>query len=376
MQYVFPNPKHLLISSENNKINTSDYQDEQLHLLERVFLNHNISCECVNIIDSANVILYDFELFNFGISFNKIKTLEKSLKMFLKSENVTIDFSKNNIGFIVSIPKENRKLITTGDCLCKIDFKQKNSLIVPLGLDEYNNPVYININKMPHVLISGTTGSGKSVCINNIIASLLFNSEPYSLQFIMIDPKQVELIYYNDLKGFMPIPVITNVYKAATILYNITHKMDSIYKMIQSKKCRNIDEYNKISENKIPKTVIIIDELADLMIQNKKEIEPLLVRIAQLGRACGIHLIVATQRPSREVLTGLIKVNIPSKICFKVPSSINSRVALDTSGAEKLLGNGDGLFLNSNGDSIVRFQSPFISTEEIEKTIKYINSQL
>ena len=152
--------------------------------------------------------------------------------------------------------------------------------------------------------------------------------------------------------------------------------MDNIYRLIQSKNCRNIDEYNAISNEKIPKTIIVIDELADLMIRNKKEVEPLLVRIAQLGRACGIHLILATQRPSREVITGLIKVNIPARICFKVPSAINSRVTLDTSGAEKLLGNGDGLFQNSDGSSLVRFQSAFITTEEIERTINYINSEV
>ncbi len=370
------NEKLLNISNSLYKNIDSESQEEQLRILERVFLNCNISCECKNVIDSPNVTLYDFEIFNYGISFNKIKILEKSLKMFLKSDDVTICYSQNNIGFTVSVPKQNRKIIKTIDCLSSINNIQENSMIVPLGLDEYNNIVNIDINKMPHLLIAGTTGSGKSVCINNIITSLIYNSEPYSLQFIMIDPKQVELCHYNNLKGFMPIKTVTNIYKASTVLYNITYKMDSIYKMIQTKKCKTIDEYNAISENKIPKTIIIIDELADLMIRNRKEIEPLLVRIAQLGRACGIHLILATQRPSREVITGLIKVNIPARICFKVPSAVNSRVALDTSGAEKLLGSGDGLFQNSNGDSIIRFQSSFISTNEIEEIINHINSKI
>ena len=152
--------------------------------------------------------------------------------------------------------------------------------------------------------------------------------------------------------------------------------MDLRYREISRKGCKTIEEYNAISEKKYSRAIIIIDELADLMIRNKKEIEPLLVRIAQLGRACGIHLILATQRPSREVITGLIKVNIPARICFKVPSAINSRVTLDTSGAEKLLGNGDGLFQNSDGSPLVRFQSAFITTEEIERTINYINSEV
>ena len=378
MNYKFPDPKKILNLSkyqEEDKLKIKNQQTEQLNILERIFTNYNISCECNNIIDAPNVTLYDFELFNFGISFNKIKTLEKSLQMFLKSQNIVINYSQSNIGFTVSVPKQNRRLITLGDCLIK-NKQFYNTMIIPLGLDEYNNTVNIDLVKMPHLLISGTTGSGKSICINHIITSLLYNSEPYSVQFIMIDPKQVELSIYNNLKSFMPIPIVTDIYKASTILYNITYKMDNIYKQIQSKNCRCIEEYNAISKNKIPKTVIIIDELADLMIKNKKEIEPLLVRIAQLGRACGIHLILATQRPSHEVITGLIKVNIPARICFKVPSSVNSRVALDISGAEKLLGNGDGLFQNSNGDPLVRFQSPFITYSEIENTINYINNEI
>ena len=375
MNYKFPNPKDILNVSNQSDNDNEDIKQHQLQIINRVLLNHNISCECNNIIDAANVFLYDFEIFNFGISFNKIKALEKSLQMFLQSNDITINFSQANVGFTISVPKQKRQLITTGDCLINMQ-SHFNTMIVPLGLDEYNNPVYIDIAKMPHLLVAGTTGSGKSVCINNIITSLLFNAQPYSLQFIMIDPKQVELVNYNNLKGFMPTPTITDVYKAATVLYNVTYKMDNIYRLIQSKNCRNIDEYNAISNEKIPKTIIVIDELADLMIRNKKEIEPLLVRIAQLGRACGIHLILATQRPSREVITGLIKVNIPARICFKVPSAINSRVTLDTSGAEKLLGNGDGLFQNSDGSPLVRFQSAFITTEEIERTINYINSEV
>lgn len=372
MNYVKPNYEELLITTKEE--NSTTLNDEVFERLERLFLNNSISCERVNVVDSSNFTVIDYEVFNYNITYDKIKRLEKSIQnLYLPNSNAVISPSKDKVGFSISIPKKEKDIITTGYCLSKTNLK--SSLEIPIGVDEYNNPIVVDIAKMPHLLVSGTTGSGKSVCINSIISSILCNAEPYSVQFLMIDPKQVELSQYEGLKGFMACPPITNIYKASSVLYNVCRRMDQTYADIKRKGCKNIDEYNAISDVKLSKLIIVIDELADMMIQNKKEVEPLLIRIAQLGRACGIHLILGTQRPSREVVTGLLKVNIPARICFKVPQSVNSRVVLDQSGAEKLLGQGDGLFQDSNGNDLIRFQSAYISTEEVDNIINYINSQ-
>lgn len=338
-----------------------------------IFERSNISCECIETIDSPNSTIYKFKIYN--STFNKVKSLEKTLRM-ETHENTVVGYTGNGeSGISISVPKHNRDIVLAGDCW--IDNKiETNSLQIPIGKDEFNQIVNIDLAKLPHLLICGSTGSGKSVCLHNIISSLILNHTPYSLEFIMIDPKQVELVQYNKLKTFMPLQTITNVYKASIVLRNLTRRMDEIYRLIQSKGCTNIDEFNEVSENKLPRTVVVIDELADLMIQNKKEVEPSLIRIAQLGRACGIHIIAATQRPSRDVITGLINVNIPARICFRVPTAVNSRVALDKNGAEDLLGDGDGYFKNSNGNGLIRFQSPLLSSDEIETIINKLNEQL
>lgn len=355
------------------EVQENSMDDENLNILNRIFINKQITCSCTKIVKTAMCTIYDFELFSYNITFEKIKKLEKTLQMFLRKESVVISPSKYNIGFIVSVPHDNKLIIPLGNCL-KQD-KSLDGFIIPIGLDEQNNIININIKKLPHLLISGTTGTGKSVCINNIIVSLLAKNKPGDLQLILIDPKQVEFSKYNKLKYFLNGPIITDIYQSSNALYKICCNMDLRYREISKKGCKNIEEYNAISENKYSRAVIIIDELADLMIRNKKEVEPLLVRIAQLGRACGIHLILATQRPSREVVTGLIKVNVPAKICFKVPSAVNSRVVLDKTGAEKLTGNGDALFLNSDGSEPVRFQGAYITSEEIDKIVNCINNQ-
>lgn len=355
------------------EIINDNLEDENLNILNRIFINNQISCSCTKILKTALCTIYDFELFSYSITFEKIKKLEKTLQMFLKKESIIISPSKINIGFTVSVPHDDRILIPLGNCFQQTE--NISNFSIPIGLDEQNNPVNIDITKLPHLLISGSTGSGKSVCINSIINSLLIKNTVEDLQLILIDPKQVEFSKYSNLKYFINGPVITNINYASNTLYKICCNMDLRYREISRMNCKTIDEYNAISSKKYSRAIIIIDELADLMIRNKKEIEPLLVRIAQLGRACGIHLIIATQRPSHEVVTGLIKVNIPAKICFKVPSAVNSRVVLDRAGAEKLTGYGDGLFLNSDGSEIIRFQGAYISSEEIDNCINYINNK-
>lgn len=348
-------------------------EDENLNILNRIFITNQITCSCSRIVKTAMCTLYDFELFSFNITFEKIKRLEKTLQMFLRKESITISQSKYTVGFTISIPHDEVLTIPLGNCLKQ--FNPDSSFSVPIGYDEENNLVNINITKLPHLLVAGSTGSGKSVCINNIIVSLLAQNSPENLQLVLIDPKQVEFSKYADLKYFINGGVITNVYQASNALYRICCNMDLRYREIARKGCKTIDEYNAISDKKYSRAIVIIDELADLMIRNKKEVEPLLVRIAQLGRACGIHLILATQRPSHEVITGLIKVNIPTKICFSVTSAVNSRVVLDRSGAEKLIGKGDGLLLDHKGKGLIRFQGAFVSDEEIDAVVKCVNNQ-
>lgn len=374
MNYQKPNTKHIF-KSQNLEIGevTTEQDNLDLQTLARIFINKDIACDCNKIIRTASCSIYDFELFNYNITFEKIKKLEKTLEMFLRKESVLIGPSKSFAGFTVSIPHAERIIIPLGNCIELSNNIQP--LEVPLGLDEENKPVTLNISKSPHVLICGATGSGKSVCINTIISSILCQCNPTDVQLVLIDPKQVEFSRYNKLKFFLTCDVVDNIYKASNALYTICANMDKRYRTISAMGCKNIDEFNAISPQKYSRAIVIIDELADLMMRCKKEVEPLLVRLAQMGRACGIHLILATQRPSREVVTGLLKVNIPTKICFKVPSAVNSRVVLDISGAEKLTGDGDALLLNPDGKDPIRFQNAFVQTQEIEDLIQYINSQ-
>lgn len=375
MNYKKPIKTHIF-NVQDLKIGEITTEQDTLNLqtLDRIFINKDIACECNRVIRTASCSIYDFELFNYNITFEKVKKLEKTLEMFLRKDSVLIGPSKTCAGFTVSIPHDERILIPLGNCIdmVKDNFKPFS---VPLGLDEENKPVSLDITKAPHVLICGATGSGKSVCVNSIISSILANCNPTEVQFVLIDPKQVEFSRYNRMKFFLSCDVVDNIYKASSALYTICNNMEKRYRTISAMGCKDIDEFNAKSEQKYSRAIIIIDELAELMMRNKKEVEPLLIRLAQMGRACGIHLILATQRPSREVVTGLLKVNIPTKICFKVPSSVNSRVVLDTSGAEKLTGDGDGLLLNSDGKDPIRFQGSFVSTSEIDNLINYINTQ-
>lgn len=341
-------------------------KDNVKMILDRIIQSNGISATCQNIIENRSSIVYEYEIANFTTKFTKIKGLESIIKMHLHTDSVIIDYSKTINGFSISIAKEDKTIVTLGDVY--------NSSITgfqcPIGIDIYNNPLIVDITKLPHLMICGSTGSGKSVCMNSIISSLIINNDSCGLKFIMIDPKQVELNPYEPLTDYIPYGIISDINFASTVLYNICQVMDNRYRTISQINCKNIEEYNlQNPTKKFFRIIIFIDELADLMIRNKKEVEPYLCRLAQMGRACGIHLIIATQRPSREVVTGLLKVNIPAKICFKVPSAINSKIVLDQKGAEELSGNGDGLFINGKSTEPIRFQGCYISTEEINAIV-------
>lgn len=257
------------------------------------------------------------------------------------------------------------------------EINQGGYLPIALGLDMAGHPVVADLAEMPHLLMAGATGSGKSVCLNVAISSLLYTRGPDTLQFIMIDPKQVELIGYSSLPHLAQ-PVITDMRKAAKTLKWATEEMDRRYKEMSGKKKRNITAYNQWAEenDELPMTfiVIVIDELADLMIQFKENVESSIIRLAQMARAVGIHMILATQRPTVDVVTGLIKGNMPCRIAFKMKTAVGSRVILDQKGAEHLLGQGDSLYQAPNTHTLTRVQCSFISDDEIDKLVEHWSS--
>ena len=245
-----------------------------------------------------------------------------------------------------------------------------------MGYRINNEPLLMDIAKTPHALIAGATGSGKSVCINSILISLLYKNHPEELRLLLIDPKMVELAPYNDLPHLVS-PVITDVKAATQSLKWAVEEMEKRYKLFAQYHVRNITAFNKKApyEQRMPKIVIVIDELADLMMMAPQEVEQSIARIAQKARACGIHMLVATQRPSVNVITGLIKANIPTRIAFMVSSSVDSRTILDSGGAERLLGYGDMLYLGSGMNKPIRVQGTFVSDEEIDDVVDFIKQQ-
>ncbi|MDF2674642.1 MAG: translocase FtsK, partial [Clostridiales bacterium] len=257
-----------------------------------------------------------------------------------------------------------------------IDFNSR--VAFALGKDVGGKCIVTDISKMPHLLIAGATGSGKSVCINSLIASLVYKSSPDDVKMLLIDPKVVELSVYNGIPHLL-IPVVTDPKKAASALYWAVNEMTVRYKLFADNNVRNIESYNKLIDNKaigekLPQIIIIIDELADLMMVAANDVEDAICRLAQMARAAGMHLVIATQRPSVDVITGVIKANIPSRISFAVSSQIDSRTILDMAGAEKLLGKGDMLFLPIGENKPVRIQGAFISEKEVEAVVGYLKT--
>ena len=281
---------------------------------------------------------------------------------------------RNLVG--IEIPNRSLEVVSLKTMLeSEVMRKSKSKLTVSLGLDVSGEPVVANIAKMPHVLIAGTTGSGKSVMINSFISSLLFRATPAEVKLIMIDPKRVELTGYNGIPHLMT-PVIVEVEKILASLKWAMNQMDERYKIFAEHGVRNIDSYNELAGfQSLPYIVILIDELADLMIFAPVEVEDAIARLAQMARATGIHLVVATQRPSVDVITGLIKANIPARLAFNVSSMIDSRVILDTPGAEKLLGRGDMLYIPPEQAKPTRIQGAYVSEKEVKKLVDFLKAK-
>jgi DNA segregation ATPase FtsK/SpoIIIE, S-DNA-T family len=315
-----------------------------------------------------------------GVKVARVVSLADDLALALAARDIRIEApipGKAAIG--IEVPNKEVAVVSLREVLESSAFQQAESkLTIGLGRDISGEPIIGNLAKMPHLLVAGATGSGKSVCINGIITSLLFRAKPHEVKFIMIDPKMVELNVYNGIPHLMA-PVVTDPRKAAYALKKVVAEMESRYELFAKKGTRDIERYNTLAKENgdvpLPYIVVIIDELADLMMVAPGDVEDAICRIAQMARAAGIHLIVATQRPSVDVITGVIKANIPSRIAFAVSSQADSRTILDGAGAEKLLGRGDMLYLPAGASKPIRIQGAYLSDQEVEDVVQYVKKQ-
>ena len=315
-----------------------------------------------------------------NVKVSKILGLQDDLAMALSAETIRIQApipGRDVVG--IEIPNETPSTIYLREILESDLFqKAKSPLTVALGKDIVGNPFVTDLKKLPHLLIAGTTGSGKSVGINAMLLSLLYRNDPDRLKLILIDPKMLEFSIYNDIPHLLT-PVIIEPKKAISALANMVAEMERRYKLMSEVRVKNIDNYNEKARKEgweeMPFIVIVIDELADLMMNGGKEVEYSIARLAQMARAAGIHLIIATQRPSVDVVTGLIKANLPSRLSYRVGQRIDSKVILDQMGAESLLGRGDALFTPPGATGLVRLHAPWNSEEEIEEIVEFLKAQ-
>lgn len=347
-------------------------------LLEETLANFGVGARVVMINQGPAVTRYELQP-DPGVKVSRIANLADDIALNLAAQGVRIEApvpGKSVVG--IEVPNTIVTPVRLKETVKSIEFqKNPSKLFVALGKDLSGMPIYGDIAKMPHLLVAGTTGSGKSVCINSLIISILLRARPDEVKFIMIDPKMVELSIYNDIPHLLA-PVVTEPRRAALTLKNwVLKEMERRYKLFYDTGARNIDAYNRNrnDENRLPLIVVIVDELADLMMAAANEVETTICRLAQMSRATGIHLVIATQRPSVDVITGLIKANIPSRIAFAVATQIDSRVILDSSGAEKLLGRGDMLYSPVGAMKPVRLQGSFVTDAETQKVIDFIKEQ-
>ena len=371
--------EELFESKKNNEDKTEEIKkatERKIEDLEDVLNEYGIEAKVVNY--ERGPVITRFELsVSKGTRVKRIVALTDDIAMNLEAKSIRIEApipGKNAIG--IEIPNEIQGSVYFSNAIKDKKLKKNKSPIeIILGKNIIGENVTVNLGKMPHLLIAGRTGSGKSVCINTLISSIISRATADEVRFIMVDPKMVELMPYNEIPHLL-VPVITQPKQAAIALKWAVNEMEDRYKKLSELGVRNLEGYNKkVGEEKLPFIIVIIDELADLMMVAPSTVEESISRIAQKARAIGIHLVVATQRPSTDVVTGTIKANLPSRISFAVASQIDSRTILDTPGAEKLLGRGDLLFLESGSPNLVRIQGAFISDEEVEKLTAYLKEQ-
>lgn len=367
------------VKNVSNKANEVKAK-ESIGELEKVLKDFDITGKVVQVNIGPTVTQFELEI-KAGTKVSKLLSIQREIALALAARDVRIEApipGKNTIG--IELPNEVNSSVSFKEVLSKMpEVNEKNLLAVGLGKDIMGKVKWMEINTTPHLLVAGATGSGKSVCVNCIITSILMRTKPDEVKLVMVDPKKVELTMYNGIPHLLA-PVVTDPKKASVALKNIVAEMERRYDVFERTKNKNIKGYNKFCETnpeypKMPYIVVIIDELADLMLVAAKEVEDSIMRITQMARAAGIHLIVATQRPSTDVITGVVKANIPSRISFAVSSSIDSRTILDSTGAEKLFGKGDMLFLPMGDNHPTRIQGAFISEEEIQKVVDFVCEQ-
>ena len=382
-------PTLSLLKDIDKKKNTNNQLliEKNIQILEKTLRDFGIIGKVVEVNAGPAVTQYEMEL-QTGTKLSKLLSINKEISLALAKKDVRIEApipGKSTVG--VEIPNESVSPVALKEILENIpQNKVNNKLLVALGKNIMGKPRFCEINKTPHLLVAGSTGSGKSVCINCIIASILMRAKPDEVKLVLIDPKKVELSMYNGIPHLL-MPVVTDSKKASVALQKMVDEMERRYDELEEKNVRNIDGYNEWVEKenkvrseedkiaKMPYIVVIVDELADLMVVAGKEVEDSILRITQKARAAGIHLIVATQRPSTDVITGVVKANIPSRISFAVSSGIDSRTILDTVGAEKLIGKGDMLFLPMGESSPERIQGAYVSDEELESLVDHAVKQ-
>ncbi|WP_088344506.1 DNA translocase FtsK [Bacillus cereus] len=379
--YTVP-PLALLSIPQQSALDNTEWLEEQKELLDTTFNNFHVGAHVINVSQGPAVTRFEVQP-DPGVKVNKITNLSDDIKLSLAAKDIRIEApipGKSAIG--IEVPNKESKPVFLREILRSPVFtKSESPLTVALGLDISGDPIVTDIRKMPHGLIAGATGSGKSVCINAILTSILYKAKPHEVKLMLIDPKMVELAPYNSVPHLVA-PVITDVKAATAALKWAVEEMERRYELFAHAGARDLTRYNTIvSEREIPGEtlpyiVIVIDELADLMMVAPGDVEEAICRVAQKARACGIHLLVATQRPSVDVITGLIKSNIPTRIAFTVSSQVDSRTIIDIGGAEKLLGRGDMLFLGNGTSKPVRVQGVYVSDDEIEKTVDHVKKQM
>ena len=387
--YVKP-PIDLLDVPKNkgNKANSTEVINQNTKTIERVFNDFGMMAKVVEVHVGPAVTQYEMTLQR-GTKVNKVLSISREIALALAAKEVRIEApipGKNTVGIEVPnqniIPVSMREIM---DAMVKNQKLEDSKLAAPLGRDIMGNVKYVEINKTPHMLVAGATGSGKSVCINNIILSIIMRTTPDEVKMVLVDPKKVEFNVYDGIPHLLT-PVVTDPKKASAALQKIVVMMDDRYETFKNSGTKNIQTYNEYVEKELKKNpdcglkhmpfiLVIIDELADLMLVAAKEVEESIMRITQLARAAGIHLIVATQRPSTDIITGVVKSNIPTRVSFAVSSSIDSRTILDMTGAEKLLGKGDMLYKPMDDNAPTRIQGSFVSDDEIARVVDFIKER-
>ena len=374
--YAFP-PVRLLQEASGAAVDGTEEMQLNAQRLSDTLVSFGIDAHIINVIRGPSVTRYELEL-DRGVKLSKLTNLADDIALALGATGVRISAIPDKISIVgIEVPNKLVSTVHIRDVIDSVEFhKSKSRISFAVGKDIGGNCIIGDIAKLPHLLIAGTTGSGKSVCMNSLIISLLFKAKPEEVRLIMVDPKMVELGIYNGIPHLL-IPVVTDPKKAAGALQWAVTEMMKRYRMMADAGVRDLDSYNKTCATvedlqPLPQIVVVIDELADLMLVAAKEVEEAICRVAQMGRASGIHLVIATQRPSADVITGLMKANIPSRIAFAVASAMESRIILDTAGAEKLVGKGDMLYAPLGQGKPRRVQGCFITDDEVQSVVEFI----